>query len=72
MGRCYDLIKKGGYKLANTTTNYRLNKPLKIEKVNVDVLNQNMDIIDENLRILEEKFSNVTPISIEQINRLFN
>ena len=40
--------------MANTTTNYKLNKPLKNEKVNINVLNQNMDILDEKLDIVSD------------------
>ena len=45
--------------MANTTTNYKLNKPLQEENVNIDVLNQNMDIIDTNLKSLSDEINEV-------------
>ena len=41
--------------MADITGNYKLNKPLRNENVNIDVLNQNMDIIDANLKSLSDK-----------------
>ena len=41
--------------MADITSNYKLNKPLRNENVNIDVLNQNMDIIDANLKSLSDK-----------------
>lgn len=45
--------------MADTTTNYKLNKPLKNEYVNIDVLNQNMDIIDSNLKSIDDAVSSL-------------
>ena len=44
-------------KLADTTKNYKLNKPTKNDYVSIDVLNQNMDIVDANLKRIEETVS---------------
>ena len=35
--------------MPNKTTNYKLNKPLANENIDISVLNENMDIIDEEL-----------------------
>lgn len=51
--RYYDIER--GDNLADITSNYKLNKPLRNENVNIDVLNQNMDIIDANLKSLSDK-----------------
>ena len=40
--------------MATTTTNYKLTKPDKKEKINVGVINQNMDIIDTNLKTISD------------------
>ena len=45
--------------MANITNNYNLNKPLKNEKVNIDLINQNMDIIDSNLKSLSDEINEV-------------
>lgn len=37
--------------MADKTTNYNLNKPLKTENVNIDILNQNMDMIDNAINL---------------------
>lgn len=52
--------------MAGTTTNYKLNKPLKNEYVNVDVLNQNMDNIDFQLKSINNAISN---LSISKIDK---
>ena len=49
--------------MANKTTNYNLNKPLKNENVNIDVLNQNMDIIDAELKAISDKASDLTALN---------
>lgn len=41
--------------MATTTTNYKLTKPDKKEKINVGVINQNMDVIDTNLKSISDK-----------------
>ena len=53
--RYYDIER--GDNLADITSNYKLNKPLRNENINIDVLNQNMDIIDTNLKSLSDKTS---------------
>ncbi len=44
--------------MTDKTTNYNLNKPLRNENVNIDVINQNMDIIDEKLKSLSDGQTN--------------
>lgn len=40
------------------TTNYKLNKPLANENVDIGVLNENMDIVDTNLKAVDTKAVN--------------
>lgn len=58
-----------------TTTNYKLQKPLPTEKYNIDIFNQNMDIIDSALNELAESTSSsvtINSITTEEIQNLFN
>lgn len=59
---------KGGEKLANTTNNYNLNKPLENEKVNISVINQNMDIIDTNLKSLSDKIIEAIGNKVDKVD----
>lgn len=57
--------------MAETTKNYKLNKPLINEKVNISIINQNMDVIDAELKKISDEKINNEIITNEQIDSLF-
>lgn len=58
--------------MSDITKNYKLNKPLENEKVNISVLNQNMDIIDTNLKSLSDKIDETETNIPSKTSQLIN